>query len=399
MVAGHLQTKNGMYYAVLNYKTASGKRKQVWSPLGLPERNNKKKAGKMLLELRASFVPPTDEEAEETLHDEMLFADFMEQWLEIIRQSVEVTTMRSYEQMVLGKIVPYFREKGTKLNELIALDIQNFYTKMSKTVSANTVIHMHANIHKALKYAVKMDMIAANPADRVERPKKKQYVAEYYNAEELEALFKAIAGDKYELLIQMTAFYGFRKSEVLGLRWNAIDFENNTITVKRTVVRTVVDGKTMLLERDTTKTKSSMRTLPLVDTFREKLLALKAAQKENEKLCGNCYNAKYKGYLFVDPMGNLFDPRTVTARFKQILKKNGLKDIRFHDLRHSCASLLVSHGVDLKSVQEWLGHSDITTTANIYAHLDYQSKIASADVMDSVLEIPNNDAEKWKISG
>ena len=197
----------------------------------------------------------------------------------------------------------------------------------------------------------------------------------------------------------MTAFYGFRKSEVLGLRWNAIDFDNNTITVKRTVVRTVVDGKTMLLERDTTKTKSSMRTLPLVDTFREKLLALKAAQKENEKLCGNCYNSKYKGYLFVDPMGNLFDPRTVTARFKQILKKNGLKDIRFHDLRHSCASLLVSHGVDLKSVQEWLGHSDITTTANIYAHLDYQSKIASADVMDSVLEIPNNDAEKWKISG
>lgn len=108
------------------------------------------------------------------------------------------TIFCSQFDMVLGKTVPYFRDKKIRLKELTALDIQNFYTKLLKTVSANTVIHIHANIHKALKYAVKMDMIPVNPADKVERPKKERYVAEYYNAEELEKLFEAIKGNKYE---------------------------------------------------------------------------------------------------------------------------------------------------------------------------------------------------------
>ena len=111
--------------------------------MGLPEKKNKKKAEKMLTELRHDFVVPTEEEAENGLESDMLFSEFMDQWLEIIRPTVEITTMRSYEQMVLGKIVPYFKEKKIKLKDLTAMHIQNFYTKMLKTVSANTVIHVH----------------------------------------------------------------------------------------------------------------------------------------------------------------------------------------------------------------------------------------------------------------
>lgn len=400
MVSGHLQIKNGTYYIVINYKTASGKRKQVWTPTGLPEKNNKKKAEKLLFECRHNFIPPPEEEVESELKNDMLFADFMEQWLEIIRPGISVTTFRSYELLVNNNIAPYFRNKGTKLSEITARDIQNYYLAEQRRVSSNTVIHHHVVIHKALKYAVKMDMLMYNPADKVERPKRVKYVAGYYKAEELEDLFSKLNGNKYELLIEMTAFYGFRRSEVLGLKWNSIDFERNTITVKHTVVETVIDGQKMIVGRDTAKTKSSLRTLPLVEGFREKLLQLKATQKENERLCGNCYNTEYKDYIFVDPMGNLFKPDTVTEQFGKFLEKNGLRKIRFHDLRHSCASLLLAKGVQMKSIQEWLGHSDISTTANTYSHLDFQNKITSAGIMDKALKIPESTTEseenaKW----
>ena len=100
-------------------------------------------------------------------------------------------------------------------------------------------------------------------------------------------------------------------------------------------------------------------------------------------------------YVFVDAMGNLIQPDSVTTGFPQLLKENGLRRIRFHDLRHSCASLLLKEGVPMKQIQEWLGHSDIGTTANIYSHLDYKSKITSANVMDNILTLPDTRQTGW----
>ena len=144
---------------------------------------------------------------------------------------MEKTTFSSYTQMVKGKIAPYFRNTGLTLDGIQAKHIQSFYLHELKTVSPGTVIHYHANIHKALKYAVKMDLIPFNPADKVERPKKQRYIADYYRQEELERLLEASKDHPYSLLIQMTAFYGLRRSEALGLKWDAIDFERNTITI------------------------------------------------------------------------------------------------------------------------------------------------------------------------
>ena len=140
---------------------------------------------------------------------------------------------------------------------------------------------------------------------------------------------------------------------------------------------------------------TSLRSLPLVDNFREKLLELKEQQKENMRVCGNCYNHRYDGYIFVDPMGNIISPNAVTENFSKILERNGLRHIRFHDLRHSCASLLLANDVPMKQIQEWLGHSDISTTANIYSHLDYKSKITSANVMDNLLSLPEIKSQSW----
>ena len=268
-------------------------------------------------------------------------------------------------------------------------------TDSQKTVSPGTVIHYHANIHKALKYAVKMDLIPFNPADKVERPKKQRYIADYYRQEELERLLEASKDHPYSLLIQMTAFYGLRRSEALGLKWDAIDFERDTITIKHIVTNAKIDGKCEIVCADRAKTKSSLRSLPLVSNIREKLLALREQQKENRRVCGNCYSKKYDGYVFVDAMGNIFNPRSVTANFSKLLEQNGLRHIRFHDLRHSCASLLLANDVPLKQIQEWLGHSDIGTTANIYSHLDYKSKITSANVMDNILTLPDTRQNGW----
>ena len=396
MTAGHLQIKNDYYYMVLNYTDSNGKRKQPWFPTGLPAKGNKKRAEKMLHDLRKTYVPPKSAKGNGELSTDMLFANYMEMWLEIVRNSVEKTTFTSYTQMVKGKIVPYFRDSEITLGNLQAKHIQAFYLHELKTVSANTVIHEHANIHKALKYAVKMDLIPFNPADKVERPKKQKYIADYYRLDELEALFEATKNHPYSLLIQVTAFYGLRRSEALGLRWDAIDFERDTITIKHIVTTARVDGKYVIVKEDRAKTKSSLRTLPLIPNLREKLLEAKAQQKENKRICGNCYNMEYDGYVFVDVMGNIFNPRNLSANFSKLLEMKGLRHIRFHDLRHSCASLLLANDVPMKQIQEWLGHSDISTTANIYSHLDYKSKITSANVMDHVLTLPETQAGTWK---
>ena len=308
---------------------------------------------------------------------------------------MEKTTFSSYTQMVKGKIAPYFRNTGLTLDGIQAKHIQSFYLHELKTVSPGTVIHYHANIHKALKYAVKTDMLVQNVADKVDRPKKNSFQPVFLSAEEMQKMFEALRGTKLELPVLVAAFYGFRRGEVLGLKWDAIDFERDTITIKHIVTNAKIDDKCEIVCADRTKTKSSLRSLPLVSNIREKLLALREQQKENRPVCGNCYSKKYDGYVFVDAMGNIFNPRSVTANFSKLLEQNGLRHIRFHDLRHSCASLLLANDVPLKQIQEWLGHSDIGTTANIYSHLDYKSKITSANVMDNILTLPDTRQTGW----
>ncbi len=309
---------------------------------------------------------------------------------------MEKTTFSSYTQMVKGKIAPYFRNTGLTLDGIQAKHIQSFYLHELKTVSPGTVIHYHANIHKALKYAVKMDLIPFNPADKVERPKKQRYIADYYRQEDLERLLEASKDHPYSLLIQMTAFYGLRRSEALGLKWDAIDFERDTITIKHIVTNAKIDGKCEIVCADRAKTKSSLRTLPLIGSFREYFMQVKEAQELNKQVCGNCYNYEYDGFVFVDELGERMRVEYLTNAFPKFLESHGLRRMRFHDLRHSCASLLLANDVPMKQIQEWLGHSDISTTANIYSHLDYKSKLTSANVMDNVLTLPETEAVGWQ---
>ena len=403
MVAGHLQEKNGLYYVVLGYKDEKGKRRQPWIPTGLPVKGNKRKAELFLAETRKNFVipEPINKDGTQELSPNMLFSDFMLVWLEVVKNTIDITTYASYSMMVKRKICPYFEKLGITLGKLEARHIQAFYLSEQKTVSANTVIHEHANIHKALKYAVKMDLIPSNPAAKVERPRVQKFIPDYYNATELEQLFETTDYHRLSLLIRITAFYGLRRSEALGLKWDAFDFEKETFTIKHILNCVRLDGKTMLVGEDRAKTFCSLRTLPLVSNFKECLLALKQQQEFNKKICGNSYNNNYLGYVFVDEMGSIIKPDYVSRTFRSLLEKHGLRRIRFHDLRHSCASLLLGQGVQMKQIQDWLGHGDIATTSNIYAHLDFTSKVSSAEVLSGGLSFPEfkGNNNPWERQG
>ena len=396
MVAGHLREKRGIYHMILSYTNENGERVTPTKSTGLPVKGNKKRAEAMLNDWRKSEeIALKKRRANGSLkkldpNQEILFTKFMLDWLEMMKNSVEVTTYASYAQAIKSKINPYFdaRFPALTLSQITPKHIQDYYTweMTENNVSANTVIHRHANIRKALQYAFKTGLIDINPADRIERPKKVKYVGSTYNDQELEQLFAVTKGDLIELPVMLAAFYGLRRSEVLGLKWDAIDFEKKTITIKHTVTQTTLDGKSVIIEKDRTKTKSSYRTLPLVKPFEDALLRKKAEQAENRRLCGKCYDKSHLDYINVNEMGKLITPGFLTQHFPLVLERNGMKKIRFHDLRHSCASLLYSNGVALKDIQEWLGHSDISTTSNIYTHLDYSSKVASANAILSLLD-------------
>lgn len=376
MVAGHLQEKNDFYYIVLSYKDADGKRKTKWEATGLSVKRNKKKAEALLLERRRNFMVPTAP-AEIRLDDDILFSDFMLKWLEVTKSSVQITTYASYQGMVERIIAPYFRKRGIKLVDLKATDLQDFYTKQLERVKANSVIHYHANIHKALKYAVKIDLIPTNPADKVERPKKNAFKGSYYSAEEIHALTEVAEGTKLEIPVLLASFYGLRRSEVLGIQWRSIDFSVGTIQIQHTRVYQEVDDRKVSVGRDTMKQKASCRTLPMP----EEIAAI--LQEERRNRYGE-ETPPPENYLCLNPEGEPIASNYLSQSFKQFLRDHGLREIRLHDLRHTCASLLIQRRTPLIEVQQWLGHSTLSTTADLYAHLEYETKLASAQTLKKI---------------
>ena len=379
---GSLQIKSGKYYAVIAYKDEFGKDKRKWVATGLEEKGNKRKAEEKLNEIVQGYIAgEIVVNAKPKNDNEILFSDYLKQWLLSIKNNVEEITYKSYS-FNINILAEYFSKSKTALTNLKPYDIQEFYNSLYRQGrNGNTAIHYHVLIRQALQNAVKLGIIEKNIADLVDRPKKEKYEAGFYNKQELKALFEVIKGDPLELIISITAYYGLRRSEVLGLKWSAIDFENKMLKINHKVVE--IDGK--LLGKNKMKNKASNRTLPLIPYIEILMLAEKERQIDNRKLCGKSYSTKYLDYVCVNPLGELLKPNYLTQHFRIIQDNNKLKRIRFHDLRHSCASLMLANGVPMKQIQEWLGHSTFQTTADIYAHLDYSSKISSANTISNVL--------------
>lgn len=413
MITGSIQINKGYYFIVFNMYNEYGKRKPEWHSTGLKVDNNERKnnqirkqAEKMLNEelvrvnAENSFSNKLNTIAKNSKYSNMLFSDYMLEWLENIKPKVVQSTYIGYEQVVKGRLCPYFKSKKIKLIDLRPRDIQDFINYLYKQkLKGSTIAHYTSNMNTALKEAVIAEIIPSNPMDRIESVKKEVYIPEFYTDDELIELIEVIKTQKLELPLTLGIIYGLRREEILGLTWNAIDFNNKSITIRKTVGRGKYDGVTQFLIKDIPKNKSSYRTLPMFDFIADLLKKYKEKYKLNEKIFGNTYITDYKDFICLMDNGELVKPDYVDRTFSRILKENGFRHIRLHDLRHSCATLLLRNGVPLPEIQKWLGHSNIITTQR-YSHLDQNDKSIPANMIETKFNMSfiSNDNKKEQIS-
>lgn len=386
-MTGSVQEKNNMFYTVINFKPINGKRKQKWETTELEAvKGNKRKAQKILRERIRNY------ELEENLkRTDIMFHTYIVTWLEnIARLKVEESTYSAYCASIHKHIIPYFEPLNLRLSDVKRADIQNYVTykfengklKSEGGLASQTIRHHVAIMKQVFGEALKDNMILINPCDNVTLPKPKKYEAAFYNAEQIKYLFNAIKNDWIYPLVFVTVVLGLRRSEVLGIKWDCIDFNNKTLTIRHTVVPTNDSSK--IIRKDSTKTSASYRTYPLSDELIELFKYVKEEEAYNKKLLKEQYQVN--DYVFKDALGKPHTPSYISQHFVNLLNKHGLPKIRFHDLRHSCASLLLAQDFSLKDIQVWLGHSDIQTTANIYSHLDIKRKTRMVESLSGTFD-------------
>ena len=382
-MTGSLQIKRGKYYAVLNLTDRDGRRRQKWVYTGYEAKNNQRKAEAALRDIIHEY-----EKINLVYEPDILLSDFLNQWLVEVKPFIDEVTWDGYKIIVDSHVRPYFEEHKVKLVDADLDCIQRYFDykathgrKDGKGGLAPKTLRLHKNVLQlAFKEAMRHRLISTNPCELVRLPKLERREYEWYNSDEIITMLDALKGEPLYPLIKTTVMYGLRRSEVLGLQWQSVDFNVDSILIRHTV-----SVGTKVVEKDKTKNNSSYRAFPLFPEIRELLLRLKDEENKNREFFGNAYIEN--DYIFKRPNGDTYDPSYITHRFGELLKKYDLPHIRFHDLRHSCASLLLSKGCTLKDVQDWMGHADIKMTCNIYGHLDLtRKKVTSEAIRESLAQ-------------
>src|SRR5215208_1342481 len=284
----------------------------------------------------------------------LALADYLDRWLnDSVRDTVRETTFERYEQIVRMHIKPALG--GVKLKALTPTHVRGLYKEKLQSRSPRTVQYVHVTLHKALKQAVSDGLIPRNVTDAVKPPQIRQEEIRPLMPEQVNALLSAARGDRLAALYVLAIHTGLRQGELLGLKWEDVDLEEGTLQVRRTL--TTAKGGPVL---STPKTKGSRRTVKLTQS------AIEALRSHLQRQLGEIDRA---GSLW-EENGQPLDRRgTVKYQFKKLLKYAGLPDIRFHDLRHTCATLLLGRNVNPKIVSEMLGHASIAITLDTYSHL------------------------------
>lgn len=380
-ITGFVTVKGGKYYAVLNTHDEMGRRKPKWVPTDLPQRGNKRNAEKILQNLLDEW------NNKEIPHCSMSLDEYLEQWIEQADVDIKPNTYRMYRANMINHILPYFKEHQVLLTDLKPQHLEDFYrVKQSpgsnlcnnKPLSATTIKHFHQVLSKALTDAVRRGLINHNPASVARTPKAEKFMGSFLNPSELDELLALFINNPIEIPVNLCAVYGFRRSEVLGLKWDSLDFEERSITVSETLQQGV--GGNYI---DTPKTASSYRTLPMTDSISQMLLDHRQKQLRRQA-------ALRRGYMKSDYIctlgdGSVISPNYLSRTFHNVITKSGLSNIRLHDLRHSAASNLLNMGFSIVEVQQWLGHGSASTTLNFYAHIDKSAKKNMADAMENAL--------------
>ena len=391
-MTGCLAQRKDVYYVRLTYYDRNHQRKDKWVSTGLSGRGAKQKATAMIQSMieKYSYLEKSEHPSK--------MVDYLAMWKELRKSEVAETTYDGYHTYIDRHLIPYFSQLNLNIQDITAGHIFDYVNYLSSdggrkdnkiggqsTTSIRKIISI---LRQVFDYAVLYGDIRVNPASQVPMPKKvnnKDKRQVFLTAEDAQKMLDAFRDEELGPIVYVTLYYGLRKSEALGLRWQAVDFEANTITINHTVV-----SNGHIVRKDSTKSYCSNRTFQLLPDVKDVLLKLKDQQENYKTRLGSGYHNN--DYVFKNPNGIPYRPDSLTRSFKRALERHGLPQMRYHDLRHSTASILVDKGWDINDIKEWLGHADISTTANIYAHISHRKKVSLAQDLDKTL-IFNQDSE------
>jgi integrase len=295
--------------------------------------------------------------------ENLLLGEYLDRWLEAtMRGSIRKSTYDRYEGAVRVHIKPALGR--LKLDKLSPAHLQGFYrNRLDAGCAPASVNKLHTVLHKALSQAVAWRMVPRNVAEAVRAPRPAPEEMRPLSTEETRMFLQAARDDRLEALYVLAVTTGMRQGEMLAIKWQDIDMKNATLSVRRTLTRS--GGRLLLGEP---KTKKSRRTIHLTEAAVRALREHLSRQIEEIERLGDLYSDD--GLVFTSEVGTLVNPSNLRQRsFARLLKRGGLPTIRFHDLRHTCATLLFSRGVHPKHVQELLGHATVAITLDIYSHV------------------------------
>lgn len=370
-ITGSLQNNKGYWFAVLRIPDETGKKKQKTVSLHM-------KVGEVK---KADAQRACDDIIYKARH-EMLsfeknsFVQYVERWLEHKKLSVGEGTYQSYCGSFKKHIAPFYAERKTVLQNMKLQDVQDFIDHLIRDakLKPQTVRKILCVVNGALDWAEKDELIRKNPAKHAEIPSNEESdVARALTPAEVRTLLEASEGKLIHTAIVLAAYLGLRREEVAGLRWENVNLEAKSLLICETT--TQIYGEAIHAKR--TKSRASRRELPLSDEvciFLQKLYKQQALDKLK-------HGAHYtdNDFVYRKPNGGIPSPQSITGAFARLVRKAGIAPCRFHDLRHTAATVSLDNGASMKDVQTFLGHSQMSTTADIYAHVSAESRRATAE--------------------
>lgn len=321
----------------------------------------------------------------------LTFKDFVEKWIQDYAESnLDPKTLHRYKEILDSRILPAMGH--LRLDQIKPMHLVEFYKNLQEDgirkdgkpggLSPKTILQHHRIISSILNDAVEWQIIKENPVTRVKPPRVKKKKTECYDKEQTMALLAALDGEplKYKTMVMLTIATGLRRGEMLGLEWQDVDFKNNTIDVHKATQ--YVPRKGVFVKSP--KTEESTRLITVPASVMALLKEYKKQQTEERLKMGNLWQAGDK--LFTNRYGQPLHPDYITHWFSEFLERHNLPHIRFHDLRHLNATLLIAEGVPLKNVSKRLGHSNISTTADIYTHALQSVDQEAANKLDGLFK-------------
>ena len=377
---GSIQKKGKIYYVVLS--TGRDPTTRRWKTKWVPVGPDLAEAERLLPEIRAKY-----DNGRYQKNEKMTLEEYLELWQELFSANLRRSTLESYVWAIEKHIGPSIGL--VPLQRLKPVQIQTMLAKLTKTrLSSTSIRYIYNVLNITLNQAVKMQILSANPCIAVAPPKKEKYHASVYDRDELQKLISAAQGSDLLVPILLASGCGLRRGEVCGLRWQDVNLEQRLLFVRHSLDRPN-KGKLELLP---VKTDNSERAVRIPDCLAQPLLSVFQSQEAAKSASNTVYQDQ--GFVFAWENGLPVDPDFLDRKYRSLLAENDLKPIRFHDLRHTHATLLLLEHVAVKVVSERLGHSSVKITQDIYSHVLPEMQKEAADAIDRVLAQAAKDEQK-----